>query len=60
MLFRIAGKFVRLFQGHRAGIYALAFSPNGQYLASAGEDRRIRIWDIAQGTSLKEFKGMFK
>ena len=48
---------VRVFSGSTAGIYALAFSPNGKFLASGGEDRIIRIYDIASSTVLKELKG---
>ena len=28
-------------------VLSLAFSPNGQYLASGSLDRAIRIWDLA-------------
>jgi WD40 repeat protein len=35
---------------HGAGISALAFSPDGRLLATAGENDCIRIWDIPSGT----------
>ena len=35
-------------------IWAIAFSPDGKYLSSAGWDGSIRIWDV--GTCTQDFK----
>jgi len=35
--------------GHTGTIYALAFTPNGQSLISAGRDQIIRLWDLGRG-----------
>jgi WD40 repeat protein len=40
---------VRTLRGHTARITALAFAPDGQTLASGGEDRSVRFWDVASG-----------
>ena len=38
------------------GIYALAWSPDGRWLAAAGSDQHIVIWDVNQGVAVKKMK----
>lgn len=40
---------VQTFTGHRDALYAAVPSPDGQWLATAGYDRQIRLWRIATG-----------
>lgn len=35
------------FTGHKDAVYAMAFSPDGKTLATAGYDRLIHLWDIS-------------
>jgi RNA polymerase sigma factor (sigma-70 family) len=36
-------------RGHRGPIRAVAFSPNGELLATGGEDGQVKLWDPASG-----------
>jgi WD40 repeat protein len=42
---------------HESLINALAFSPNGEFLASGGDDRSIVLWELSTGKSKRTLKG---
>ena len=43
--------------GHRAQITTLAFSPDGQQLASGSMEAAVRLWDTASGDAQAVLKG---
>src|SRR5262249_29875403 len=51
------GKLKATLQGHQLGVGALAFSPDGKALASGGEDRTVKVWDVAKGETTATFVG---
>src|SRR5262249_51630473 len=43
--------------GHAGWVMSVAFSPDGQRLASASQDQTAKIWDSATGEELLTLKG---
>lgn len=44
-------------KGHTYEVLALAVSGDGRYLASAGKDRRVGVWDVEKAEWVKGFGG---
>ncbi|CAJ1929442.1 unnamed protein product [Sphenostylis stenocarpa] len=51
------GKLLYSLDGHRDRVYSLAFSPNGEYLASGSPDKSMLIWSLKEGKIVKTYTG---
>eukprot|EP00163_Fabomonas_tropica_P027431 TRINITY_DN5283_c0_g2_i1.p1 TRINITY_DN5283_c0_g2~~TRINITY_DN5283_c0_g2_i1.p1 ORF type:complete len:301 (+),score=47.72 TRINITY_DN5283_c0_g2_i1:342-1244(+) len=50
-------KCIHTLEGHTDEVYAIAFSPDGRYLASGASDHCLQVWSVADGQLLRTFKG---
>src|SRR5260370_37426518 len=50
------GKRLQLLSGHTSSINRVVWSPAGQWLASAGNDYTVRLWDTKTAKEVRQFK----
>lgn len=48
---------LRDFVGHTGPVTGLALTADGKFLATSGEDKTVRVWDVAGGKQLRSFQG---
>ncbi len=51
------GKTLITYRGHTNGVYAVAWSPDGSRIASAGYDGTLHIWEITAGNTITTYHG---
>lgn len=61
------GEIVRRLEGHRVcddaqecSVRSVVFHPEGEWLATAGDDRRILFWSVADGEKIREIEAPSK
>ncbi len=53
----VGAQVVRELEGHRAAIYALAFHPDGEHLATASLDHTLKLWKRDSGELVQTLTG---
>jgi WD40 repeat protein len=48
-------KLIRTYSGHHSAVTALAWSPDGQYIASGSADTTVQVWDPMTGKRIMKY-----
>ena len=51
------GALLKTLRGHASAIWSLAFTPDGQMLASGSYDHTAKLWSVSGGVLLKDLTG---
>ena len=57
LMMQLVYQCIKTLQGHTHWVYAVAFSPDGQTLASGSGDSSVKLWDINSGKCIYTLQG---
>jgi WD40 repeat protein len=52
-----SGKEITVLRGHGDAVFPIAFSPDGQMLATGSADKTARLWEVATGEEIAVLRG---
>ena len=52
-----SGQLLRTLEGYSRRVRSVAWSPDGQWLASGSVDSTVRVWEAASGQLLRTLEG---
>lgn len=52
-----SGRLTKKLNGHSERVLAVAFTPDGDHLASSGQDHTIKLWHVPSGRNLRTLEG---
>ncbi|MDB9356222.1 protein kinase, partial [Nodularia spumigena CS-587/03] len=53
----LTGKDISTLTGHSDSVNSLAFSRDGQFLASGSDDKTIKLWNVLTGKDISTLTG---
>lgn len=51
------GREVEQLKGHSRIVRSVAFTRDGRYVVSGGDDGTVEVWDVSTGTEIRSFDG---
>jgi WD40 repeat protein len=54
---RLCRRNLPILEAHRGRVEVVAYTPDGQLLATGGEDGTVKLWDVATGKEVQTFTG---